>query len=61
MMDERPEMKNANPASDDMFEKARKAFFGTAETSPKDEKNTRFDSAPERVQNSKHIREVVTG
>lgn len=54
-------MKNANPASDDMFEKARKAFFGTAETSPKDEKNTRFDSAPERVQNSKHIREVVTG
>jgi len=53
-------MKNANPVPDDMFEKARKAFFGIAETSPKDEKNSGFDSATERVENRKHSREVVT-
>jgi hypothetical protein len=52
-------MKNANPVPDDMFERARKAFFGIAETSLKDEKNTRFDSAPERVENSTRTRELV--
>jgi hypothetical protein len=52
-------MKNANPVSDDMFERARKAFFGIAETSPKDEKNTYFDPAPERVEKGQHIHEVV--
>jgi len=52
-------MKNANQGPDDMFERARKAFFGIAEAPPKDEKNTRFDSAPVRVENGAHIREVV--
>jgi hypothetical protein len=52
-------MKTVNPVSDDMFERARKAFFGIAETSPKDEKDTRFDPAPERVEVGKHIREEV--
>jgi hypothetical protein len=28
-------MKQAEPVAEDMFEKARKAFFGTAKTSPK--------------------------
>jgi hypothetical protein len=28
-------MKEANPMAEDMFEKAREAFFGTSETSPK--------------------------
>jgi hypothetical protein len=29
------EMKQANPMGEDMFEKAREAFFGTVKTSPK--------------------------
>jgi hypothetical protein len=28
-------MKQSNPMAEDMFEKAREAFFGTAKTSPK--------------------------
>jgi hypothetical protein len=53
-------MKNANPVPDDMFEKARKAFFGIAETSPKDEKSSGFDSATEGVEDRKRSREGVT-
>jgi hypothetical protein len=55
-----PNMKNANPVPDDMFERARKAFFGIAESLPKNEENTHADTVSERVEKSKHIREVVT-
>jgi len=53
-------MKNANPVPDDMFERARKAFFGIAESLPKNEENTHADRVSERAEKSKHIREVVT-
>jgi|HubBroStandDraft_5_1064220.scaffolds.fasta_scaffold101184_2 hypothetical protein len=53
-------MKNATPVPDDMFERARKAFFGIAETSPKNEENTRADSVSKRLEKTKHNREVVT-
>jgi hypothetical protein len=55
-----PQMKNANPAPDDMFERARKAFFGIAESLPKNEESTHADSVLERAEKKKHVREVVT-
>jgi hypothetical protein len=35
LTDWRSEMKQANPMAEDMFEKAREAFFGAAKTLPK--------------------------
>jgi hypothetical protein len=42
-------MKQANPVSDDMFEKAREAFFGTTKTSPKNDRSNCTDAELEQV------------
>jgi hypothetical protein len=53
-------MKQANPVSDDMFEKAREAFFGTTKTSPKDDRSNRIDSALEQVEVITETEKVLT-
>jgi hypothetical protein len=53
-------MKQANPVSDDMFEKAREAFFGAAKTLPKDDRSNRIDSALEHVEVIAQTEKVLT-
>ena len=53
-------MKQANPVSEDMFEKARLAFFGTPKSSPKVGQGIRTDAARERVDDAARIEEVVS-
>jgi hypothetical protein len=53
-------MKQANPVSDDMFEKAREAFFGTTKTLPKDNRSNRIDSELEQAKVIAATEKVLT-
>jgi hypothetical protein len=53
-------MKPANPVSEDMFEKARLAFFGTPKSLPKEGQGIRTDPARERVDDTARVQDVVT-